>query len=51
VLSEIERFDTGTPIGYLKAAIAITLRRPDIGEELGNFVASLDRRTSVGGPD
>ena len=51
VLSEIERFDTGTPIGYLKAAIAITLRRPDIGEELGNFVASLDHRASVGGPD
>ena len=40
MLSEIERFDTGTPIGYLKAAIAITMRRPDIGEELAEYVSS-----------
>jgi UTP--glucose-1-phosphate uridylyltransferase len=51
VLSEIERFDTGTPIGYLKAAIAITMRRNDIGEELAEFVSSLDHRAAVGGHD
>ncbi len=41
VLSEIERFDTGTPLGYLQAAIAITMRRPDFGAELGRR-SSLD---------
>jgi UTP--glucose-1-phosphate uridylyltransferase len=38
VLSDIERFDTGNPLGYLKAAISITLRRPDFGAELGEFL-------------
>ena len=42
VLSEIDRFDTGTPLGYLKAAIAITMRRPEFGDEL----AGVRRRTS-----
>ncbi len=41
VLSEIERYDTGNPLGYLKAAISITLRRPDIGAELAGFIADL----------
>jgi UTP--glucose-1-phosphate uridylyltransferase len=51
VLSDIERFDTGTPIGYLMAAISITMRRPDIGVELSDFVASLSagRETSAAG--
>jgi UTP--glucose-1-phosphate uridylyltransferase len=39
VLSGIERFDTGNPLGYLKAAISITLQRPDFGAELGEFLA------------
>lgn len=47
VVSDVERFDTGTPIGYLKAAISITLRRPDVGEELADFIAGLDRRSPV----
>lgn len=38
VLSDVERFDTGNPIGYLKAAISITLHRPDLGAELGAFL-------------
>ena len=41
VLSDIERFDTGNPLGYLKAAISITLRRPDFGAELGQFLREL----------
>ena len=41
VLSDIERFDTGNPLGYLKAAISITLRRPDFGAELGEFLRDL----------
>jgi UTP--glucose-1-phosphate uridylyltransferase len=51
VLSDVERFDTGTPIGYLKAAISITMRRPDIGVELSEFVGSLSagRETSPAG--
>jgi UTP--glucose-1-phosphate uridylyltransferase len=38
VLSDIERYDTGHPLGYLKAAISITLLRPDFGAELGEFL-------------
>jgi UTP--glucose-1-phosphate uridylyltransferase len=41
VLSGIERYDTGNPLGYLKAAIAITLQRPDFGAELGEFLGEL----------
>ena len=47
VISEIERFDTGTPLGYLQAAISITMRRPDFGAELAEFVAGLDQRAPV----
>jgi UTP--glucose-1-phosphate uridylyltransferase len=43
VLSDIERFDTGTPIGYLQAAISITMRRPEFGAELSAFVSGLDQ--------
>jgi len=42
VLSDIERYDTGNPIGYLKAAISITLRRPDMGADLTEFLAQLN---------
>jgi UTP--glucose-1-phosphate uridylyltransferase len=47
VLSDIERFDTGNPIGYLKAAISITLRRPDLGPEIAEFIAELDVPATV----
>ena len=49
VLSEIERFDTGTPVGYLKAAMSITMRRPEFGDELAGFVSELEQQTRVGG--
>ena len=41
VVSSIERFDTGTPVGLLTAAIELTLRHPTYGPELQDF---LDRR-------
>lgn len=41
VLSGIERYDTGNPLGYLKAAISITLGRADIGGELAQFLTEL----------
>ena len=48
VLSEIERFDTGTPIGYLQAAISITMRRPDFGDELAlRCLVVAGRRTAA----
>lgn len=48
VISDIERFDTGNPIGYLKAAITITLRRPDLGPDMAEFIAELDVPATVG---
>ena len=45
VLSDIERYDTGNPLGYLKAAISITLQRPDFGAELGAFLGELPARS------
>jgi len=36
-----ERFDTGRPIGLLKASVAEGLRRSDIGPELREFLQSL----------
>lgn len=41
VLSDIDRFDTGNPLGYLKAAVELGLRRPDFGGELAAFLAGL----------
>ncbi len=37
-----ERFDTGRPIGLMKASIAIGLERQDIGPELKEYLRSLD---------
>jgi UTP--glucose-1-phosphate uridylyltransferase len=48
VISEIERFDTGTPVGYIQAAIMMMMRRPEFGAELAGFVAELDQRTPAG---
>ncbi len=36
------RYDTGTPIGLLKASIEIALRRPDISADLREYLASLN---------
>jgi len=41
VLSDVERFDTGNPLGYLQAAITLSLRRDDIGADLAGFIAGL----------
>lgn len=38
VRSEIERFDTGTPVGLLTAAIELTLRNPTLGPELQAYL-------------
>jgi UTP--glucose-1-phosphate uridylyltransferase len=32
------RYDTGTPLGWLKATIDFALRRPDLGEELRKYL-------------
>jgi UTP--glucose-1-phosphate uridylyltransferase len=39
---EGERFDTGRPIGLLKASIYTALRRPDIAPELADFLRALN---------
>lgn len=38
VVSHIERFDTGTPVGLLTAAIELTLRNPEYGPELQAYL-------------
>lgn len=38
---EGKRYDVGEPLGLLKAAIALALERPDIGEELRNYLRQL----------
>ncbi len=39
---EGERFDTGRPIGLLKASIHTALRRPEIAPELAEFLRALN---------
>jgi UTP--glucose-1-phosphate uridylyltransferase len=41
VLSRIDRHDTGTPFGFLTAAIEISLHDPEVGPELREFLATL----------
>jgi UTP--glucose-1-phosphate uridylyltransferase len=41
VVSRITRYDTGTPLGFLTAAIELTLRNPDMGVELRQFLHAL----------
>ncbi|MBI1884911.1 MAG: UTP--glucose-1-phosphate uridylyltransferase GalU [Chloroflexi bacterium] len=36
-----ERFDTGRPIGLIKASLALALRRPDLAAELKAYVQAL----------
>ena len=43
VLTDIDRYDTGTPLGYLQAAISIMMRRPEFGDQLADFVAGFDQ--------
>jgi UTP--glucose-1-phosphate uridylyltransferase len=35
------RYDTGTPLGFLKASVEYALRRPDIGEAFSNYLRDL----------
>jgi UTP--glucose-1-phosphate uridylyltransferase len=35
------RYDTGTPLGWLKANVALTLKRPDVGPELREYLQKL----------
>ncbi|TRZ71646.1 MAG: UTP--glucose-1-phosphate uridylyltransferase [Actinobacteria bacterium] len=38
VVSDIERHDTGTPMGWLQAVIEIALKRNDVGAELSTWL-------------
>jgi UTP--glucose-1-phosphate uridylyltransferase len=38
------RYDTGRPLGLLKASVEIALRRPDIGPEFRRYLLGLDIR-------
>ena len=38
VVSDIERHDTGTPMGWLQAVIEIALKRKDVGTELSTWL-------------
>ncbi len=35
------RYDAGTPLGWLKATVAFALKRPDIGQELREYLRQL----------
>ena len=39
---EGKRYDTGTPLGFLKAGIELALHRHDIGEEFRKYLRELD---------
>jgi UTP--glucose-1-phosphate uridylyltransferase len=41
VLSPVERYDTGNPIGFLEAAIAFGLRDPEMGPDVRAYIDSL----------
>jgi UTP--glucose-1-phosphate uridylyltransferase len=41
VLSSIERYDTGNPVGFLEAAIAYALRDPDMADEVRSYLATI----------
>ncbi|MEI8332992.1 MAG: UTP--glucose-1-phosphate uridylyltransferase GalU [Chloroflexota bacterium] len=38
------RYDAGTTMGWLRASVELALARPDIGEEFGAYLRSLDLR-------
>jgi len=35
------RYDTGNPLGWLKATVSLALKRPDIGPELRDYIRRL----------
>jgi UTP--glucose-1-phosphate uridylyltransferase len=39
---EGRRYDTGRPLGLLKASIEVALMRPDLGDELKTYLRGLD---------
>jgi UTP--glucose-1-phosphate uridylyltransferase len=41
-LFEGRRYDTGRPLGLLKASVEMALRRPDIGPDFRRYLAGLD---------
>jgi UTP--glucose-1-phosphate uridylyltransferase len=41
VLSSIERYDTGNPVGFLEAAVAYALKHPDMGDGTRRMLAEL----------
>jgi UTP--glucose-1-phosphate uridylyltransferase len=41
VVGDVERHDTGNPLGMLKAAVSLGLRHPELGPDLRSFLAGL----------
>ena len=41
VLSHIDRYDTGNPVGFLEAAIAFALKNPEMSDEIAAHLATL----------
>ena len=41
VLSDVDRYDTGTPLGWLQAAVALSLRGAEFGADLATFLRGL----------
>ena len=42
VLSDVGRYDTGNPLGFLTASIQLGLSSPELGGPLRRFLAELD---------
>jgi len=42
------RHDTGNKLGFLKAVVYFALRRPDLAEKFGEYLASLDLKAPAG---
>ena len=41
VLSDVDRYDTGNPVGFLEAAIAYALKDPEMSGPIREYLASL----------
>jgi UTP--glucose-1-phosphate uridylyltransferase len=50
VLSDVDRYDTGTPLGYLQAAVALSLRGAEFGDDLAKFLRGLPELTRADAP-
>lgn len=46
---EGERYDAGTPLGWLKTTMALAMKDPAYGPELKRYLAELDTKASVPG--